>query len=310
MKFFPNIPYERSSASLHHHPEISEVTGRKIDWLNETAKSGYEASAVFGSNTIEVKGLPMGKTPQYMEERMRRFFSKFGPVTACSAVGHPLDPYQCEGTAFVTFRESESVPSALQSVLRFGSRCMGYRSVSLRALCTDEAKDGKESIRRVYDELNNIVCGLRGFHGEISTNGVSIEKVQIPNWTFSKYSTSENFFDLIKSLFIVSDNKVFPRKLVNLEAELTLVRAELEKSVRDEFLCINWRQNAPISKLPEYTQRRIRLWDRKDKLPSELQMLSRDFRQHKVHDEKFIVKERKRRERIRTKREGRTALVE
>lgn len=304
MKFHPTIPYERTSSSLHHHPDVSEVTGKRIDWYNDSTKSGYEGSVVFGENTIEVKGLPMGKTPQYMEERMRRYFSKYGPVTGCSAVGHPLDPYQCEGTAYVSFREFSSVSRAMkESVLRFGLRSMGYRSASLRALSTDETVDCKASYRDLKTEVDQVISNLRDLHGRIG--GVSMEEVRVPKFGFSNYSIQGDFFQLIASIFIVSENRLslFPRQLINLEGELSLIRSALQKSVRDQCVSIHWREHAAIKKLPEYTQRRIRMWDRKDKLPSELQILSRDYRQHKIHDEKFLVKERKRRERIRSKRE-------
>ena len=41
-----------------------------------TPASGYEARAVFGPHTLELRGMPMGRTPEYMQERLRRFFAK------------------------------------------------------------------------------------------------------------------------------------------------------------------------------------------------------------------------------------------
>lgn len=60
---------------------------------------------MFGPHTIELDGMPMGRTPEYMQERLRRFFSKFGIVKICRAIPHELDPYQCQGKAYVTFRD-------------------------------------------------------------------------------------------------------------------------------------------------------------------------------------------------------------
>ena len=40
--------------------------------MYDDPKSGYEARDAFGPHTIELKGMPMGRTPEYMQERLRR----------------------------------------------------------------------------------------------------------------------------------------------------------------------------------------------------------------------------------------------
>jgi hypothetical protein len=72
-------------------------------------------------------------------------------------------------------------------------------------------------------------------------------------------------------------------------------------------LSSNWREGKPD--LPAYTQRRIDLWDKQDKLPFDLQILSRDFRQFRVHDEKFLISSRKKRERAHARGENRKAAI-
>ena len=305
MKFYPSIAYVRASDSIIHHPDTSDVTGNKIDWMYGTPKSQYEATGPFGANTIELKGLPMGKTPQYLQERLRRFFSKYGPVTACSALSHPLDPYQCEGTGFVSFREAKSVDSAVKATLRLGSRSMGCKTVSLRALSTDVSTDGRESINKMYKNVIECVSGIRDLYVNAPTSGVSADEISPLN---TLLISADQLMGLIKPLFILADNRLFPKRLVNVDRELMLIEQKLNQEVKNS-LSVPWRKDAPIRDLPKYTERRMRLWDKKDKLPGDLQILSRDFRQHKIHDEKFLLEERKRRDRIRLKRQGRNSKL-
>eukprot|EP00386_Alphamonas_edax_P008407 GDKI01027584.1.p1 GENE.GDKI01027584.1~~GDKI01027584.1.p1 ORF type:complete len:427 (-),score=62.35 GDKI01027584.1:300-1580(-) len=133
-------PYIQRSKSLYHYPDVSKVTGEKVDWLYGAPKSGYEAVAIYGPNTIELKGMPMGRTPEYMQERLRRFFSKFGPVVHCRCTPHALDPYQCEGTAYITFRTKRASLVALKAPLKFPGS-LHYKIVRMRHLDTDKEND-------------------------------------------------------------------------------------------------------------------------------------------------------------------------
>lgn len=140
MKWFFTLPYVRWFDSLHHYPEVSRVTGKPIDWYWDKPEDGYEGVRLYGPNTLELRGMPMGKTPEYMQERLRRFFSKFGPVLNCRANPHPMDPYQCEGTAYVTFRDKRASMRALRAPLKFPPT-LHDKVVSMRHLDTDKTND-------------------------------------------------------------------------------------------------------------------------------------------------------------------------
>jgi hypothetical protein len=314
MKFRPVIPYQRKSDSLLQYPDTSKVTGEKVSWMYDTPKSGYEAMKFYGENTIEIKGLPMGFTPEYMQERMRRYFSKFGAVTLCRAMNHPLDPYQCEGTAYVTFREMTGAEKAVKSVIRLSPR-MDDRVLRMRLLATDEAHDGSETINRVKAENSLLIETIKDLHTRLisASDGIALEALNISSEVTdiirSRFSSVPSFLSsLTHILTVTNDGHVFGRRLIDINREVEKLKTKLATDLEDS-LTVPWRNNAPIKSLPDYTQRRINLWARKDKLPFDLQILSRDFRQHKVHDEKFLIESRKKRERIWAKAEGRKSAI-
>ena len=302
MKFRPVIPYTRQSDSLIQYPDVSAVTGQKISWMYDTPKSGFEAMKVYGENTIEIKGLPMGFTPEYMQERLRRYFAKFGPVVICRALNHPLDPYQCEGTAFVSFREISAAKSALGSVIRLSPR-MDSRVLSLRLLATDELHDGSETIRSRENSIDTLVQSVAELHESLRNSPDGALLTNLPEHIRSHISTD------LMSLFTISAGKqVFARRLVDVPKAISMFRQKLHKDLEDS-LSVHWRAHAAIRDLPEYTKRRIELWDKKDKLPFDLQILSRDHRQFKIHDEKFMVEAKTKRERARNRAENRRTAI-
>jgi hypothetical protein len=302
MKFRPIIPYSRQGDSLIQYPDISSVTGKKISWMYDTPKSGFEAIKVYGENTIEVKGLPMGFTPEYMQERLRRYFAKFGPVVVCRALNHPLDPYQCEGTAFISFREIYPAQAALKSVIRLAPR-MDNRVLSVRLLATDEVHDGSETIKSRQDEIESLVLSVSKLHESMRDRSEGTPLLDLTEHIQSRLTSD------LSSLFTVSSDKlVFARRLVDVSRALSVFRQKLRNEL-EESLTVHWRAHAAIQDLPEYTKRRIQLWDKKDKLPFDLQILSRDHRQYKIHDEKFMVEAKRKRERARNRAENRRAAI-
>lgn len=140
MKWQFSLPYVREVDSLYHYPAVSQVSGKTIDWYADEPQDGYEAVRIYGENTLELKGMPLGKTPEYVQERLRRFFGKFGPVQHCRCEPHPLDPYQCEGTAYVTFRDKAAAMKALRAPLKFPAS-LHDKVISMRHLDTDKTND-------------------------------------------------------------------------------------------------------------------------------------------------------------------------
>lgn len=140
MKWQFTLPYVREVDSLYHYPEVSRVTGKAVDWYQGEPEDGYEGARMYGEHTLELKGMPLGRTPEYVQERLRRFFSKFGPVQQCRADPHPLDPYQCEGTAFVSFRDKATALKALRAPLKFPAS-LHDKVISMRHLDSDKTND-------------------------------------------------------------------------------------------------------------------------------------------------------------------------
>ncbi|OEH76591.1 tyrosine kinase-like [Cyclospora cayetanensis] len=89
-------------------PLRSPETGEPINWLYEAPESGYEPLSVYGPETVLVEGLPMGRTPEFLQERLWRYFSRFGRVKSVHVLPHKLDPYQTNGKAFVAFEKEEA----------------------------------------------------------------------------------------------------------------------------------------------------------------------------------------------------------
>lgn len=140
MKSVFQVPYVREVDSLFHYPEQSRVTGRPINWYSGEPTDGYNGSRVYGDHTLELQGMPKGRTPEYMQERLRRFFSKFGPVVQCRAEPHSHDPYQCEGTAYVSFRDKDTALKALAAPLKFPAS-LHDKVISMKHLDSDKKND-------------------------------------------------------------------------------------------------------------------------------------------------------------------------
>ena len=313
MKFWPSFPYKRRCESPHHYPVRSQVSGRKIDWLYGHPKSSHEPILTYGENTLEVTGLPLGSTPEYIQERLRRFFSKFGIVTLCRALNHPLDAYQCEGTAYVSFRSSESLTGASKAVLRFGSRKLGHRTLRLRALTNDIVTDGKELMDSFHRNVSEITRFTKATYFDISSShhGRPVSSLRMDDKAESAieqvFGSVYEFLKSVGSVFFVDEeDRLHAKRLIKVDEELE----KFERGLMTAFnknLSSNWREGKPD--LPAYTQRRIDLWDKQDKLPFDLQILSRDFRQFRVHDEKFLISSRKKRERAHARGENRKAAI-
>jgi len=140
MKWQFTLPYVREYESLHHYPDVSRITGQPINWYHGEPQDGYDGMRIYGDHTLKLHGMPMGKTPEYMQERLRRFFAKFGPVRQCRAEPHPMDPYQCEGTAYVTFDDRKTALKALAAPLKFPAS-LHDKVVSMKHLESGKTND-------------------------------------------------------------------------------------------------------------------------------------------------------------------------
>lgn len=168
MKWNFNVPYRREVDSLFHYPAVSRVTGKVINWYEGEPDDGYEGSRIYGEHTLELKGMPKGRTPEYMQERLRRFFAKFGPVKHCRAEPHRHDPYQCEGTAYVTFRDKNAALKALAAPLKYPAS-LHDKVVSMRHLDSDKQNDSDYYEKAKFWDAE-LVSLARGLHVQLCTD--------------------------------------------------------------------------------------------------------------------------------------------
>lgn len=181
--------YIRRFDSLHHYPIWNTKQRGTLDWLYIKPLSGYEVSPIwsqsqsnwsrppvqyqisffkicqalrqFGPHTLQLNGIPHGITNQFIEERLRRFFSKFGPIVRCHSVPHPRDAFQSSGIAFITFDSRVAALRASRSHLKF-PRSFGNRVIQLRNLENDVTQNGDwySFELHVCDQLRSIARDL------------------------------------------------------------------------------------------------------------------------------------------------------
>ena len=307
MKMYYKPEYSRLHPSLHHYPSISRTTKTPINYMKDSPKTGYEYSAIYGDSTLELKNLPMCRTPEYMQERLRRFFSKFGRVTVCRALPHPLDPYQCEGTALVSFRDRLSSYKALKAPLKLPVSLQG-KVIKMRLIVEDKRNDPDwhkkqkhfnaqllEISKQLYYELLRIKSKpLNGLWLGIQERLFGSGKVTAPAAAIQARFAGDilGFFNFAecRDLFAISSNIVKPRLTSHPDRVFTLLEISLARKLENE-LAVPWREGRPD--LPYFVERQIRKWDHLDKLPDQLQILSRNFKSHRVFDEKFLVQQKK-----------------
>ncbi|CAD7931169.1 unnamed protein product [Amoebophrya sp. A25] len=183
-KWHWQLPYQRLwPESLYHSPEVSKVTNKPIDWYNDEPQSGYEFRDVLGPYTLELTNIPMGVTPETMQERLRRFFSKFGHIKHCRVLPHSHDPYQCCGTGYVTFENSRAVWDAIHAPLKLPISHHS-RVVHMRSLDNDKRSDPiwikkqehfNTQLISLAEQLYRILHFREQHHGEAAmTSGTSL----------------------------------------------------------------------------------------------------------------------------------------
>ena len=92
---------------------------------------------IYGENTIELSNIPLGVTPETLQERFRRFFSKFGHIEHCRVIPHSHDPYQCGGKGYITFRSKRAVWEAVHAPLKLP---ISYHDKIIHMKCLDNDK--------------------------------------------------------------------------------------------------------------------------------------------------------------------------
>lgn len=251
----------------------------------------------------------MGRTPEYLQDRLRRFFSTFGLVTSVRCLPHSLDPYQCNGIGYVTFRSKQaSIKAAVANLVFPPSICS--KIINIRHLDTDKCNDplytNKQRhyanqiiyiVRGLYYKLiktgscslNTVSKGLyeRDFYGKIRLAGLSVV-MKFTNWI--------NFLTTapMNEIFQIHDNHIY--LLLHSEDSLNRILHRLvfqmEQQLQSQLQVESF--EPPI--------------ERPRGLDEELQILSRSTDMYRIHDERFIYKLKLKRERNLRRKEYRQQL--
>eukprot|EP00916_Digyalum_oweni_P009262 GHVL01015647.1.p1 GENE.GHVL01015647.1~~GHVL01015647.1.p1 ORF type:complete len:370 (-),score=63.49 GHVL01015647.1:1144-2253(-) len=325
-------PYIRKTNSLFHYPLVSDVTGKQINWMKDDPKSGYEQVRSLGRNTIELKNLPMGKTCEYLQERLRRFFSKFGRIKHCRCMPHPLDPYQCEGIGYITFYDKYSSIKAIKSTLKFPDSLLN-KTIAMRCLDTDKQNDilyikrschyQREIIsisRELYKNLDKngprmLSCLFFGVterkfgRGDLRAPGDSINSIYGDVETYLKSKHFNNLFDVTEGES--KDTTIVRRRIQSpeyVERILIMARNYMKAELSRE-LSVWWREGR--IPLPEYTQKQVDAWLHKEPIPYEIQVMSKPLLTKRIFEPEEMFKVKLKRIRIEEKKQlKRDKLIE
>lgn len=315
--------YVRSDAQrLFHYPPVSTIINKPIDWRNSTPLNGYEGLSVYGNNTLELKGIPMGRTPEYMQERLRRYFSKFGVVMKCRCIPHPLDAYQCEGTAYVAFKDLKDCFNAISMPLKFPAS-LHDKIIHMRILDTDKTNNvnyinehvhyNKQLVRiarqlheklqaQEYVVLKHVWKDIHEFdiNGASRAADESVVKL-FGTWlkflSFSPFDKLFHISNLQKDDQLKYDSDfeetglIHAKLLCRVEREKILYQASIQLHLRlARFLSPYWRTGRPP--LPRNTLQQISAFDYPRSLPERLQWQSRTRDLYRIYDEKHIIRYR------------------
>lgn len=306
MRWYFVKPYVRwDPNSLLHYPEVSHVDGKRIDWMYSEPKSRYDAVDIYGPNTIELRNLPMGRTPEYLQERLRRFFSKFGAVTFCRCMPHDLDPYQCNGTGYVTFRSKEaSVAAASANLLLPYS--LHSKIIAIRHLDTDKTNDPdyihkqrhyiKQCVNVARDVYEKLVktgpCNLRDIAlGIYERNYYSSKWHKAGLSILMRFGSWADFLEdpSLKGMFHIHDGKVTLGLHCKDTMEQTLHKFFIKQSVSlDDELTVHWREGR--IQVPSRVQEEMDELYHLLPLPVHLQLLSKSHTMYRMHDERHMLK--------------------
>ncbi|KAL8428090.1 hypothetical protein ACSSS7_007395 [Eimeria intestinalis] len=158
-------------------PVLSPETGEPTDWLHKAPTSGkgilseytLEAISVYGPEVVRVEGLPFGKTPEFLQERLSRYFSRFGALRSVHVLPHPRDPYQTCGTAYVGFECREGALKAVRLPIRLPAS-LHFKVLRLQHVATGRCSD-ELYIHRKLHANRNILFLARQLYLELVREG-------------------------------------------------------------------------------------------------------------------------------------------
>ncbi|KAK1444982.1 hypothetical protein BgAZ_108880 [Babesia gibsoni] len=223
---------------------------------------------IYGPNTIELRNLPMGRTPEYLQERLRRFFSKFGAVTFCRCMPHDLDPYQCNGT------DKTNDPDYIHKQRHYIKQCVNVA-------------------RDVYEKLVKTgPCNLRDIAlGIYERNYYSSKWHKAGLSILMRFGSWADFLEdpSLKGMFHIHDGKVTLGLHCKDTMEQTLHKFFIKQSVSlDDELTVHWREGR--IQVPSRVQEEMDELYHLLPLPVHLQLLSKSHTMYRMHDERHMLK--------------------
>lgn len=238
----------------------------------------------------------MGRTPEYLQERLRRFFSKFGIITSCKVNSHELDPYQSDGTGFISFKTRRASLAATRAMLKLPFTLLD-RKIKLLHLYENignfvEKYDlYKHYIIQIIDITrqiyNNLVNDGPNTVDSILTNTFeykykSNKLIAAGPSVYSLFKDIKTFIDYMDDIFIMRNGKISilltcPTRLNRILKNKKII---LETSTLQESVKWNYNEH----------NINVELLDHLKPLDPQLQLLSKSHDMYRVHDERHLLK--------------------
>lgn len=139
---------------------------------------------------MQVSNVPFMITNQAIEDRLHRFFIKYGTVTHCHSVPHPGDSFQSSGVAYVSFANKFSAFKAVQEArLRFSDR-FHCRIATLRSLETD-VHQNPAWYRQEREACQTVVAVARCLYRRLAAypEGIFLDKIRALVETSDQHET-------------------------------------------------------------------------------------------------------------------------
>jgi RNA recognition motif. (a.k.a. RRM, RBD, or RNP domain) len=296
-KPFRGASYMKRAPIIKHDPEVAA----QLTIITPPDKlKGPELLRVYGNRVVKLLNLPTMRTPEYLQDRLMKYFTKFGNVVQVRVFPHKLDPYQSSGVGVVVFEQKKSCLDALKEPLLFpyplGGKVVRMMFVAegkwndqgLANRLTKRAQELTDIAKDIYQKISSSPDPQK-FHNLVIPHRQKIRLL------FENY---EEFFETteMKELFRFDPSTGFLMIAPNPNPETAFVRlknALAQLAIRR--LSVDWRKGKlQMLDMPLQTKKKIELIDHKDPLPESLQVLSRDFKRMRVFDEKNIVKQKQR----------------
>eukprot|EP01067_Filipodium_phascolosomae_P008401 Filipodium_phascolosomae@DN712_c0_g1_i1.p1 len=259
---------------LHYRP-VSSISKFPINWRWGKPASGYEG-LINGPYTLQLQGLPMGHTCEVLQEQLKKFYSKFGTINNCRVMPHARDPYQCNGTGYITFDKEQPAMKAADAWLQL-SEAGGIRGkiIRVRSLITGKMGDNVNKIVKQHEHSTGSLQRRLSEVYHLLRNGGEMSISDISSVTNCPARFWRNLIETNSTMFLLRDNKVWCRPTPSDELFVAIKTVEPVEKLRG-FTTRNWLSHRR-RQLPSQTFAAARKWDYKDALPEDIQRVGRPY---------------------------------